>query len=119
MPATSAGTTVERRLGLIGTVLAVKLVHGPVQAIQCNASNGEHASVDGKDHQKNIDAVRHGAPLLTTDTAAGGRRRSRPPSTRGPGWQPPWRRREHPLLPGASTVGPTKRNTGPPLRRSE
>src|SRR5215472_12910438 len=79
--------------------LAVKLVHGPVQAIQCSESNGEHDTVDGKDHQKNVEAVGHGAPLLTTDKAAGGRKRSRPPRTQAPGWRPPWRRPEHPLPP--------------------
>src|SRR6266566_2288854 len=82
-----------------GGELAVKLVHRLVQAIECKASDGEDATVNGKDHQKNIDAVGHGRSLLTTDRAAAGRMRSHPPSTRGPGWQPPLRVREHLLRP--------------------
>src|SRR5262245_60556641 len=89
----------EYRFQFTESALAVKLVDRFVQAVQRNKTEAEDASVDGKDHQKNIHAVAHGRSLLITGRAAGGRMRSRPPSTRGPGSQPPSRMQEHPLLP--------------------
>src|ERR1700730_5159245 len=99
MPATSAGMTVEGDSTTSERALAVKLVHSLVQAVQCDESNAEHTNVDGNDHEENLNVVAHTRSLLITDRAVAGRRRSRRPNTPGPGWQPPWLRQVHPLLP--------------------
>src|ERR1700730_18463361 len=99
MPATSAGMTVAGDSTTWERALAVKLVHSLVQAVQCDESNAEHTDVDGNDHEKNIEVVGHGRSLLITDKAAAGRKRLHRPNTPGPGRQPPWLRRVHPLLP--------------------
>src|SRR5215813_9124942 len=80
LPDTGAllGSSLDRECPSSADALAVKLVHSPVQAIQCGESNGEHDTVNGKDHQKNIEAVGHRASLLEIRQQAAASDHTRP-----------------------------------------